>query len=138
MMSTILDSNVVLDVLGDKPDWKAWSMKWIDRCKQDGPLVLNAITFAEVAAEFQSFQSAAGLLEVIGLVHEHIPVQSAYRAGHAHKAYRTAGGMRERVLPDFLIGAHAFVSGHRILTRDGARYRTYFPSVDIIAPDTNP
>jgi predicted nucleic acid-binding protein len=138
MMLTILDSNVVLDVLGDKPDWKAWSMKWIDRCTQDGPLILNAITFAEVAAEFESFQAAEGLIQVIGLVHEHIPVQSAYRAGHAHNAYRAAGGARERVLPDFLFGAHAVVGGHRILTRDGACYRTYFPEVDVIAPDTHP
>ncbi len=137
-MPTILDSNVVLDVLGDKEDWKPWSMKWINQCKQDGLLVLNIITFAEVAAEFESYRSAEALFKVIGLVYEQMPLQSAFHAGNAHQAYRLSGGKRERVLPDFLIGSHAMVNNYRILTRDAARYRTYFPSIDIIAPDTHP
>lgn len=69
---------------------------------------------------------------------EPIPMEAAFLAGKAHYRYRRQGGERERTLPDFLIGAHALVQGHRLLTRDARRYRTYFPELDIIAPDTHP
>ncbi|GGD94392.1 hypothetical protein GCM10011390_11450 [Aureimonas endophytica] len=69
---------------------------------------------------------------------EPFPFAAAFAAGRAHRVYRERGGRRERTLPDFLIGAHALVAGHRLLTRDAARYRAYFPTLDIIAPDTHP
>jgi predicted nucleic acid-binding protein len=105
---------------------------------KDGPPILNAITFAESAADFRDLESALLLFEGLGLEHEEIPLESAYIAGRAHKLYRQQGGKRERILPDFLIGAHALAKGHRLLTRDATRYRSYFPEVQIIAPDTHP
>jgi predicted nucleic acid-binding protein len=66
---------------------------------------------------------------------EALPYEAAFLAGKAFLRYRRAGGTRTAPLPDFLIGAHAAVAGHRVLTRDAVRYRTYFPSVALIAPD---
>jgi len=78
------------------------------------------------------------LLKELDIAYEEIPQMAAYRAGRAHYAYRRSGGPRQRTLPDFLVGAHAAEGGYRILTRDALRYRTYFPEISIIAPDTHP
>ena len=103
-----------------------------------GRLVVNAITFSETAAHFQSYREIHGALKIQDTELEDLPWEAAYLAGHLHRQYRRAGGLRERVLPDFLIGAHAAVKGYRILTRDASRFRTYFPELEIIAPDTHP
>jgi predicted nucleic acid-binding protein len=137
-MQTILDSNVILDLIADRQEFRDWSAQWIDRCKQEGSLVINAVIFAEATAGMDNFRSASLLIDDIGLIHEEIPLEAAYRAGRAHQFYRSRRGIRERVLPDFLIGAHADVQRYRVLTRDAARYRGYFPKLDIIAPDTHP
>lgn len=78
------------------------------------------------------------MISNIGLGREDLGWDAAHQAGQAHLLYRRRGGMRERTLPDFLIGAHALVKGHTLLTRDARRYREYFPTLDIIAPDTHP
>lgn len=137
-MPTILDSNVVLDILQRGQEWVRWSQGKMTSCSKDGPLVLNAIVFAEIAGQYRSFEEVYAAVNGIGLALEDIPFQAAHLAGQAHVAYRRAGGQRQRIVADFLIGAHAAVKGHRILTRDGARYRSYFPAVEVIAPDSHP
>jgi predicted nucleic acid-binding protein len=67
---------------------------------------------------------------------EPIPFEAAFLAGKAFQTYRKQGGSRRSPLPDFFIGAHAAIAGHRLLTRDIARYRTYFPKLPLIAPST--
>ncbi len=101
-------------------------------------IVVNTIVFAEVAGNFTSQKETFEVFQSMGSVFEEIPWDAAYMAGRAHRAYRRSGGTRDRLLPDFLIGAHAAAKGYRILTRDQARYRTYFPEVEVIAPDTHP
>jgi predicted nucleic acid-binding protein len=137
-MRTILDSNVVLDLLQDNPLWAEWSTRWSDEIRSTGGAVLNAVIYAEAAPETSSHFHFMSVLQNMDVVFEDISYEAAYLAGHIHRQYRQAGGIRVRVLPDFLIGAHAVTKGYRILTRDAARYRSYFPKLDIIAPDTHP
>ena len=113
-------------------------MRKLRECRDMDLLVVNAITFSETASHFLSYREIQSALSVADTELEELPWEAAYLAGHVHRKYRRSGGFRERVLPDFRIGAHAAVKGYRILTRDAARYRTYFPDVEIIAPDTHP
>lgn len=137
-MRTIPDSNIFLDVFQHDKNWFEWSMRKLRECRDTDLIVVNAITFSETAGHFLSFRDIQTALSVAETELEELPWEAAYLAGHVHRKYRRSGGLRERVLPDFLIGAHAAVKSYRILTRDAARYRTYFPDVDIIAPDTHP
>ena len=104
----------------------------------EGSLVINQIVYAEIASELDNQTALNEVLILLGIELEHVPFEACFDAGHAHRAYRKRGGRRERVLRDFLIGAHAATKRYRILTRDAARYRTYFSNVEIIAPDTHP
>ena len=137
-MRTIPDSNVLLDVMGRPSDWADWSMRQIERCYSQGALVLNQVVYAEIASELDSQAALDAVLLKLGIEKEQVPFDACFAAGHAHRAYRKSGGVRERVLPDFLIGAHAAHAGYRVLTRDATRYRSYFPDVAVIAPDTHP
>jgi len=139
MTSTLIDTNVLVDVLSaaDMPS-RGWSLAALKAARKEGTLVFSAVVWAELAqpsvAE-ELFQRAFAWLRP---TREDFPFAAAYVAGVAYRAYKSRGGQRERTLPDFLIGAHAQASGHRLLTRDATRYRTYFPSLEIIAPDTHP
>lgn len=137
-MRTIPDSNIFLDVFQQDKNWFEWSVRMLRECRNAGILIVNTVTFAETAAHFQSYRDVQGALRTQDTELEDVPWEAAYLAGQMHRQYRRSGGLRERVLPDFLIGAHAAIKGYRILTRDSARYRSYFPAVTIIAPDTHP
>jgi predicted nucleic acid-binding protein len=100
--------------------------------------VVNSIIWSELAPLITNEAALEGAAAKLKLVREFVPWNAAFLAGETHARYRRAGGNRERTLPDFLIGAHAVVLGYRLLTRDPARYRSYFPVVEIIAPDTHP
>ncbi len=138
MTSSLVDSNVLLDVLEPESKWFEWSSEQIGRAKGDGDVVLNALIAAEVAAQFTSIKKWNAALAADFWTHEEIPWQAAYLAGTAHREYRNKGGTRARTSPDFFIGAHAKVRGHRLVTRDPRRYRAYFPDVEILAPDSTP
>ncbi len=137
MTSVLVDSNIFFDVMFGS-DMAAWSTAKLSEIGSTRRLVVNPIIWSEVGAGFES--SAALNRALVGLVLEKLPLSYdvAFRAGQAHRIYRNSGGLRERTLPDFLVGAHGEVDGHAVLTRDAARYRTYFPSLEIIAPDTHP
>jgi len=138
MAGTIVDSNVLIDVLEPSSAWAAWSTAMITDARLAGRLIFNVVIAAEVAHEFVSEHRFNDVFPDQIWDFEDIPRDAAIAAGWAHREYRSRGGRRERTLPDFLIGAHASVSGHRLLTRDPKPYRTYFPDLAIIAPDTNP
>jgi len=138
MMQTIPDSNVVLDLISGDSTFGDWSWRKLEECAQSGRLVTNAIVFAESSATFSVWLDAAKIFDDLEFVYEDIEKDVAHLAGRIHAEYRRRGGQRERTLPDFFIGAHAVISNSRILTRDIERYRTYFPDVEIIAPDTHP
>jgi predicted nucleic acid-binding protein len=137
-MKTIPDSNVLFDIILRDATWCEWASQKFLACKAEDQLVVNTIVFAEVGGHFTSQKESLEAFQSMGSVLEEIPWDAAYLAGRAYRAYRRSGGSRDRLLPDFLIGAHAATKGYRILTRDQARYRTYFPDVEVIAPDTHP
>ena len=137
-ISTLVDTNVFIDVLGPETPFRKWSLEALRHSLRDGVLVLSPVVWSELAASPISEGELLAALGWLDAKRENIPFEAAFRAGKAHRAYRLAGGQRERTLPDFLIGAHADWRRYRLLTRDGARYSSYFPSVELITPETHP
>jgi predicted nucleic acid-binding protein len=137
MTASLIDSNVIIDILEDGA-WSAWSERQLFAAAQDGELIINQIVLAETATYFEVNASLDRSLAALRLVKEELPWRAAIDAGLAHTMYRKQSSARDRVLPDFLIGAHAAFKSYRLVTRDVRRYRTYFPNLDIIAPDTHP
>jgi predicted nucleic acid-binding protein len=134
-MSTVLvDSNVLLDIATADPKWSAWSARALAAAASEGPLIINAIIYAEVSVGYERVEELEAVLPVTLFQREPLPYEAAFLAGKAFLRYRRRGGAQRAPLVDFYIGAHAAVAGHRLLTRDVARYRTYFPSVELIAP----
>jgi predicted nucleic acid-binding protein len=137
-ISTLVDSNVILDFVDETAPWSRWSEQALRNGENDGDLIINPIIYAEATVLFKDRQGFEKFVPVNRFIREPIPFDAAFLAGKVHFQYRREGGMKDRTLPDFLIGAHAVVQGYRLLTRDARRYRTYFPKLDIIAPDTHP
>jgi len=137
-MSTLIDSNIIIDLMHGTDRWATWSEKALVAASSSGALVINQIVFAETAAYFTDSARFNRMSAGLDLFREDLPWEAAREAGLAHATYRLGGGARERVLADFLIGAHASAKGYKLLTRDARRYRAYFPSVDVIAPDSHP
>ena len=135
--STLIDTNILIDVWGSPRPWTGWAQDALVRCREEGTLLVNAIVWSEIAPSMEADRLAA-YVDELDIGRENLPFGAAYEAGLAHARYRQAGGTRERTLPDFLIGAHARHGGHRLLTRDAGRYRKYFPDLSIISPDTHP
>ena len=135
MTAVLVDSNVLLDVLGDETAWTNWSAAAIERVGDTCRLIINPVIYGEVSVRFSSMEALDDALPVTTFVRERLPFSAAFLAGKAFLAYRRRGGKRQSLLPDFLIGAHAAVAGYRLLTRDTARYRTYYPSLHLIAPN---
>jgi predicted nucleic acid-binding protein len=137
-ISTLIDTNILIDVWGPAGPNRKWSASAIVSCRRDGALVVNTIVWSELAPLIATETALRKAVEMLEMDRESLPWDAAFLAGVTHSRYRRAGGVRERTLPDFFIGAHATVAGHRLLTRDAARYRSYFPNVDIISPETHP
>ena len=130
----LVDSNVILDLLDNDPQWCAWSGAQIQRCVQLDQLAINAIVYAEISRRYRLESYMDELLKELKLDFAEIPRSAAFLAGKAFVQYRRHGGTRPNVLPDFFIGAHATVLRCSLLTRDRRRYATYFPTVPLIAP----
>ena len=133
---TVVDSSVLLDVFTEDPRWLDWSEQQLVEAAQRGALILNAVVLAEISPRFTRIESLHAALPSVALV-EAIPVEASFLAGHAHANHRRAGGTRQAVLPDFLIGAHAAVTGRPLLTRDPRRVAAYIPGTTLIAPPSD-
>ncbi len=131
---TLVDSSVMLDILTADPRWTQWSSEALASARDDGNLVINPIVYAEVSVGFDKIEDLEEAVPASDFEREQLPYEAGFLAGKAFLAYRRRGGDRRFPVPDFYIGAHAAVRGYRLLTRDAARYRTYFPSVEVIAP----
>jgi predicted nucleic acid-binding protein len=129
---TVVDSSVLLDVFTEDRRWLPWSEEHLTEAAQRGTLILNAVVLAEIAPRFSRIETLRDALPSMAVLEE-IPPEASFLAGHAHAAYR-AGGARQAVLPDFLIGAHAAVTGRPLLTRDPRRVATYIPGAELISP----
>ena len=129
----LVDANVLLDVLTNDPAWTEWSRDALARGEAEG-LAINPIIFAEIAPAFRSEEEIVPLFAAVPLQKLPLPYAAAWPAAKAFVEYRRRGGVRTAPLPDFFIGAHAQVEGLRLLTRDAARFRRYFPEVALICP----
>ncbi len=132
--ATLVDSCILIDVLADDPQWADWSLGQLDRLGQQAPLIINPIILAEVSPRFERASDLEAALAALPLVREALPWDAAFLAGQAFKIYRLTRGNKTSPMPDFYIGAHALVNNLQLLTRDAARYRTYFPKLEILAP----
>jgi predicted nucleic acid-binding protein len=126
---------VILDLLCEDAEWAQWSDDALMACAGHARLVIDPIIFAEVSMGYRTMDGVDLPLSSDLFVREPLPWAAAFRAGKAYEQYRRRGGIKRLPLPDFYIGAHAEVTGMRLLTRDAPRYRTYFPTVEIIAPN---
>lgn len=132
---TMVDSSVILDVVTEDPAWSEWSADALAQARDDGQLVINAIVYAEVSVGFERIEDLEDAVPADDFQREALPYEAGFLAGKAFLAYRRRGGQKRSPLPDFYIGAHSAVRGYRLLTRDATRYRTYFPTVTLIAPE---
>lgn len=132
---TLVDSNVLLDLFTRDPKWSPWSGDHLGRALDAGPVMINQVVYAEVSLRFSSVEELDAALSPDRFVRSSLPWSAAFLAARSYHDYRRRGGSRTSTLPDFFIGAHAAVLGVRLLTRDARRFRTYFPTVQIIAPD---
>ena len=130
---TLVDTNILLDLVTDDPVWADWSIRQLDAAAVNGPLVINGVVYAELSVRFERIEDLDEVLNEAGITMEEIPRSALFLAGKVFRRYRAAGGNRTGVLPDFFIGAHAAVSKLPLLTRDIQRYRTYFPTIKLIA-----
>jgi len=134
-MITLVDSNVLLDLVTDDPKWGHWSADALGQAADESTLAINPLIFAEVSIGFTTVEELEQLLPPEEFGRLALPYEAAFLAGKAFLSYRRRGGRRSAPLADFYIGAHAAVAGLRLLTRDPQRYRTYFPTVNLIAPE---
>ncbi|MET3890507.1 putative nucleic acid-binding protein [Bosea sp. OAE506] len=134
MRATLVDANIFLDLVTNDPVWGEWSAGQLAAAISSGPLLVNDVIYAEISIRFSEIGKLDEMLADFRVVHEAIPRRALFEAGKAFKRYRSAGGLRGSVLPDFFIGAHAAAADLRLLTRDARRYRTYYPEVDLVTP----
>lgn len=137
-MATLVDTNILVDVAVRDPVWLGWSRTALTRTAAEQPLVINPVIYAEFSVRYDNIDTVDQLLPRRDFHREGLPWAAAFAAGVAFRKYRLNGGLRDRVLPDFMIGAHAAIRGYSILTRDPKGYRAYFPMVPLISPETHP
>lgn len=134
MKPVLVDSSVLLDVATADPAWGAWSAGALARSADEATLVINPLIYAEVSVGFARIEDLEEALPPDVFRRDALPYEAAFLAGKCFLDYRRRGGRRSSPLPDFYIGAHAAIAGFRLLTRDPRRYRTYFPTVELVAP----
>lgn len=134
----LVDTNVLLDVLQDDPKWAPWSQGRLESAALIDRLVINAVIYSELSMAFERIEELEQVVTDAKLAVEPIPREALFLAGKVFLDYRRRKGIKQGVLPDFYIGAHAAVSKYSILTRDVGRYRSYFPTVPLITPEREP
>jgi predicted nucleic acid-binding protein len=134
MSRVLVDSNVLLDIFTEDPVWFGWSSDTMAELAEQSALVVNPIIYAEVSVGFDKIEELEQALPANRFTREPLPWEAGFLAGKSSTAYRKRGGERRSPLPDFYIGAHAAVRKMTLLTRDAARYRTYFPGLALVTP----
>jgi hypothetical protein len=134
MNEVLVDSNVILDIFLADPIWANWSEMTLNQYEHTHKLLINQIIYTEVSIGFQRIEEIEEAIARAGFHMQEIPKESLFLAGKVFLQYRRNKGAKLSPLPDFFIGAHAAVLGVDLITRDIARYRTYFPTVNLITP----
>jgi predicted nucleic acid-binding protein len=130
-----VDTNILIDIATGDPAWADWSRHAIASAHARGPLLINAIIYAEFAIGFEEQSDCDAEIEKFDLTLAEIPKSAAFRVAQAFRSYQRGGGARTSAPPDFFIGAHASVAAAPLLTRDTRRYRAYFPELTLLAPE---
>lgn len=130
-----VDTNVLIDLVADDPVWADWSEENLEAAALLGPLAISDVVYAELAVRYARIEDLDAFVTAAKVDVLHLPKAALFLAGKVYSRYRQAGGTRSGVLADFFIGAHACVLGTPLLTRDVRRYRSYFPTLDLIAPN---
>jgi predicted nucleic acid-binding protein len=130
----LVDTNVLIDVLENDPDWADWSVGQLRAQAKIHELAINPVIYAELSLAFATYEALEASIADLGLEVLDVPRPALFLAGKAFLRYRRSGGSTTNVLSDFIVGAHAAVTALPLLTRDVNRYRTYFPSVELVAP----
>jgi hypothetical protein len=134
MKGVLVDSNVILDVFLDDPTWADWSESTLEEYAQYAKLSINSIVYSEVSIGFERIEDVESALSKAGFQMLEIPKEALFLAGKAFLKYKKEKGVKKSPLPDFYIGAQAAVLDFTLITRDVARYRTYFPSIRLVSP----
>jgi len=134
MSSVLVDSNVILDVVEDDPDWCEWSLEVLNQYSEEHQLIINPIIYAEMSVGFERIEQFEEVLISGDIRMVPIPKEALFLAGKVFVKYRRKQGLKTAPLPDFFIGAHAAVTYVKLLTRDKKRIKHYFPSVELVSP----
>jgi hypothetical protein len=130
----LVDTNVLFDLVTNDPIWADWSFRQLETHGFGNRLVVNPVVYAELSVGFDRIDKVDAFLGETGVEVIEVPRAALFLAGKAFQTYRARGGAKTGVLPDFFIGAHAVVEGISLLTRDARRYRSYFPTIELITP----
>jgi hypothetical protein len=134
MKEILVDSNIILDIVTEDPNWFEWSSNKLTEYAEQTQLNINPIIYAEISIGFQKIEELEAVLPLNVFHRLELPWEAAFLAGKCFAKYRQQGGTKRSPLPDFYIGAHAAIANMILLTRDVNRYRTYFPTLEIIDP----
>lgn len=134
----LVDTNVLVDVLENDPEWADWSTNQLRAQAKIHRLAINPIIYSELSLTFSTVEALDRIIDDLGLAMIELPRPALFLAGKAFVRYRRQGGTKNSVLADFFIGAHAAVSRYPLLTRDTRRYNSYFADVKLIAPEVSP
>ncbi len=129
----LVDSNIILDILTEDPNWYDWSASTLETLAEDHKLIINDIIYSEISISFRYIEELEETL-TDNLIIQPIPKEALFLAGKVFVKYKNAGGMKQSTLPDFFIGAHASILGIPLLTRDKKGYKNNFPNLEIICP----
>ena len=133
-MITAVDTSVLIDVFGANARFGPSSANVLRRCLNEGAVVACAVVWSESRSAFSSDDGFLPAMRTLGVGFSPSTEQASMIAGAVWKKYRTAGGKRERMMADFLIGAHAALQCDRLLTRDRGYYKKYFSGLDVVEP----
>jgi hypothetical protein len=136
MKEILVDSNIILDIVTEDPNWFDWSAGKLDEYAQQTQLNINSIIYAEVSIGFEKIEELEAILPINFFHRLDLPWEAAFLAGKCFLQYRQKGGTKRSPLPDFYIGAHAAIREMMLLTRDVNRYSTYFPTLELIVPES--
>ena len=130
----LVDSNVLLDIFSDDPVWFDWSEGTLSRYAKTHDLVINAVIYTELSINFERIEDLEAALQVASISVLPLPKEAFFLAGKVFLSYKRRGGVKASALPDFFIGAQAAVQKLPLLTRDAKRYKTDYPTVELISP----
>jgi hypothetical protein len=130
----LVDTNVILDLVTGDPVWSGWSQRELELAAARDQITIDDVVYAELSVGFPNIEQLDSALASAGIVMAAIPRAALFLAGKTFQRYRRAGGIRTGVLADFFLGAHAAIEDASLITRDTARYRTYFPGIALITP----